>query len=262
MDIVMKKSVKIITAVSILLIIFSTGYFVFAGNDIMTVDVYLFDSCGGCYGDAGPCKPCPLQIEYTNKYNTLVKDNGLEGQVEIKVHNTVFPNIRTTYNELVATNNNIIKDSFPVMIAGDVVFNGDEEIDAGALAHINESLSIFSIFAGLFAATEDDDILEEAVYVDSLVYFSTALCGSCNEVEQYLDGLPKEFNSKVIVYSIDEGDNLELLSQYRELYDVSDTTLEVPAVFINDSYLVGVEQTAEYIDSLDLTQPLHTREID
>lgn len=72
----------------------------------------------------------------------------------------------------------------------------------------------------------------------NLIYFNVPLCNTCNEFENELNKLQKEYkNINIYKYDISKSQNYEMLVRYNNEYKISKKDGGAPIIFVSDRYI-------------------------
>ncbi len=199
---------------------------------IAVAEVFLYDPCGGCNVENGPCKPCEVELKYNQKFAAYVRENGLT-DVRFDVYNIRYPEYRKRMERRLAEHNVDESSVYPICFIGKTVLVGDNEIDSG----LDEAVS---------AAARIVEQKKEFATINEPVYFAGKYCASCKKLDQLL----KDNNIKHTKYYIEDDDNGALLQEFFALYGVSVETT-VPAVFMGDKVLTELDDIFAAFENYD-----------
>ena len=245
-------SAIVVTFISVLLI-FVTNMVL---KEKLSIDCYLYDPCGGCFAETGPCKPCVVEREYIGKYNKLLEDNKLARKVKLNVYNVLYPFYNSMYlNRLIETGAESA-ETYPIIFIDDKYFIKDEQIEDEMIEYIKQNTTIlYTIKRALNRVLiKDTQPSIDFEIKDEISYFSSEYCSECKKVDELFyktsDDNIKKISKKIEKYDISDEKNMQLLKLTLEQYGTDVKEITVPTVFINNNCLVGYDEIADYFDSI------------
>lgn len=234
------------------------GLFIFkiATLPKLALDMYVYDPCGGCFVEIGPCKPCALVEHYLSIYADLLKKNRLYEKVDFNMYSTLFKSFKQKYIEKLRVyhiNQNEV--TFPIAFVGNEYIQGEKDIENNLISTINKENSLISRIGRAFNTKPINLHVKKvaAKTVNAIIYFSTPYCDDCSSVKKLFDRLGSAYfknGIQLIFYSIDDKNNLALLMKYREIYGIHGDNVIVPAIFIGTSYLEGYDEISKKLEGL------------
>lgn len=200
------------------------------------VEAYVYDPCGGCFADGIPCKPCTVVTELEQYLGAELNRLGLSEQYRVSVGNTLLPEQKEKYLFRIGA---FDKGEYPVVFVNDRILYGWDEIRTD-----------FSRALGGEAA---DPAPEESAQEpfqrgrNLFVYFQLQSCAECEEAELYFETLEQEgLPAERLTFDFDS--DFELFRRYCEAYGADSEALCLPAVFVGDSVLEGMDEIETFLE--------------
>lgn len=211
------------------------------------VTVFISDPCGACSSDA-PCKPCDIVLRMEDRLEQYIQQAGLTGKVDFTVHNTYFEPGRSLYPAELERRGLSRKGLVqPVLLVGDSLLNGWDEVEAGTVQALQRER--YGILAPLFS--REAPVEAKSFVVDKsspdIVYFGMDGCAECGKTESLLQSLTPE--GQILKYNLSDGD-MPLFEAYCEAYGLDVTAAVVPAVFTEGVALQGYDSIEAWKESI------------
>ena len=210
------------------------------------IDGYVYDSCGGCFTQDNPCKPCKVVLELEAYLSSELARLGIEGECTVKVYNLLFDEPRKLFSDRLFEHDSGSME-YPVLFLNDTALYGWEQIK-------KDFAPILLEYSGKVApgtsALHEKEILLEKSESDIVVYFKMKSCGSCENTQEYLDRLFQRYGHvRLLTMDIEEQGNLEIFQAYCRMYGTDADTMSVPAIFIGNRSLEGYDEISLFLDT-------------
>ncbi len=209
------------------------------------VKVYFFHN--------NPCESC----DELGKLETLLQGLELPKDVkfELREYRAYSPEQAQAVKNLKAYLGSPQVIPYPLMVVGDRVLAGYEEIGQGfpqALEEAQKAKTVFDPSQTVLEEGEEPAALGPLREVDSKssygVLFVTEACGECRKAEEALALLPRELELEgaaspveIAILSVAQPENAGLLKAFFESYRVPLEKQRVPVLFLRERWLSGAE---------------------
>jgi glutaredoxin len=220
------------------------------------VECYLYDPCGGCFTDQGPCKPCEVEKKSNSEYQGLIAQSNLTKTVDFKLYNVLYKFYEQKYEvKLKQFNISNPGRAFPIVFIGNKYLIGEKEIQEKLISTINYAKNPFYKLASFLkhkdsTAEETNNISFVELGKNNIIYFSVTDCEDCKRVEKKLPELKhqnfKNNDFQIISYKINDKQNLNLLNSYYQEYNIKGEIV-VPTIFVGNKHLSGYEEINKYL---------------
>jgi glutaredoxin len=195
------------------------------------------------------CGSCDVEGDFIKQYNELIGGEKKGVDVELLMYN-VFLDSGLKKAEQLYSEYNVPKDkqSAPAIFIGDHFLIGDDEINKNLkdafVAAKEAAQQAFDVTKDKQPSTtskgeqgKDNTHLQAEGFI---AYFYVSSCADCRETEEYLNSINDRLLN-IRKYNIAEQEGLELIKEYFRAYSVPEDKQSVPVLFINDTYLSGVQ---------------------
>lgn len=211
----------------------------------VVIDGFVYDSCGGCFTENNPCKPCKVVLELEGYLSAELARLGIEEGCRIQVHNLLYDEQKELLSERLP-DERPGEMAYPVLFLDDEALCGWDEIRERFVPAILVKMGKED--PGTVSGTEKEIDLVRTEG-DRIVYFKMSTCASCVKTKDCLDEvLSKYENVDLITWDMEDQGNLALFRAYCRMYDVDAEELSVPAVFIGDRCLEGYEEISLFLE--------------
>ena len=224
---------------------------VVVNQPVISIEAYLYDSCGGCFTDTGPCKPCKAVEDYSIRLREANKANNLQGKVKLDVYNVMTPFYKQQY--MSRLDQYQIEDSLPVVFVDGQVYTGNDAIQLTFMAGLAKQTSFPGNLIALFqpdgAEIKKDRPLSSRDE-NVIVYFYLENCEECKKMNDLLAEQQALFPED----KIDRRNYLEeqyLYDQFLELYQINQNQPTVPLVFAFDQYFKSADELEQWMENED-----------
>lgn len=202
------------------------------------LDGFVYDSCGGCFTDSSPCKPCKVVLELESYLYTELERLGAGAGWQVQVHNVLYEGER----ELLAQRLSpalLQEAEYPVLVLDGVVLQGWGQVRQGLAPALLARAGREAPGTGPGAP---GGVRLEKAGRDTVVYFKLESCGSCRKTDAFLDGLLQKYSHvELLPYEIDGQGGLEVFQAYCRAYGLDPDNTFAPVVFVGDRCLEGLE---------------------
>lgn len=211
------------------------------------IEGYVYDSCGGCFSDDIPCKPCKVVLELEEYLYSELDRLGARDACKVEVHNILYSKQKQLFSQRISENK-LGNIEYPVLFINDTVLYGwaqiRKEFARTVLTGIGKDDS------GIESVSSDkEEIVLAKAKSDTVVYFKMTSCRSCQKSEKFLDDLVKKRGDfSLLTYDIEDRGNLSLFQAYCGKYGVNAENTSVPVVFIGDKCLEGFEEVQVFLE--------------
>lgn len=210
------------------------------------IEGFVYDSCGGCFTDNSPCKPCKVVLELEEYLNAELDRLGAGEDRWVEVHNVLYDDQKKLLSQRLSKDR-LGEMEYPVVILDDTVLYGWEQIKRelapAVLARTGRGGS------GQEAGEAKEPRLQKAGS-DTVVYFKMQACGSCRKTGAFLEELlGKHGDFELLTYEMEDRGNLELFQAYCNTYGMDAENTFVPVIFIGDRCLEGFEEVQLFLES-------------
>lgn len=216
----------------------------------ITLDGYVYDSCGGCFSNKNPCKPCQVVKELEAYLYGALDQYDLRDSFSLEVHNLLYDEEQTALEERLP-GVTLGEEQYPVVFIGDRLLCGWDEIKKD-IGSVLRQISGKETATAMPAASEKIELVQAEE--PTVVYFMMTSCRSCKEAGAYLDTLrEKEDAFTLQTFNMEDSESVAVFQEYCSKYGLNTEETYVPVVFIGDKSLEGTEEIKTFLESfLDL----------
>lgn len=234
----------------IILLLAGLGWLMLSNADCASpqirIEGFVYDSCGGCFTQNNPCKPCKVVLELEAYLSSELARLGMEEECDVKVYNLLYDEPKELLSARLLEREPG-RMEYPVLFLNDAVLYGWEQIRQKLAPTLLEYGRKTDPGA---SALHETEILLERSESDIVIYFKMKSCGSCKKTQEYLDGLFQRYGHvRLLTMDIEEHRNLEIFQAYCRMYDANAETMSVPAIFIGDRYLEGCDEISLFLEA-------------
>lgn len=232
---------------AVVLIIAAAGVWACTAKKPVRIDGYVYDSCGGCFTDNAPCKPCKVVIGLEQYLFEALDKAALREHCEVEVHNVLSDKekqaLARSMEEFAAGDTG----EYPVVFVNCEKLQGWTQIKEAFSRTVAEAVG--KAPADVSMESNRQIILEKATS-DTVVYFKMTACSSCKKAGKLLTELSAKTNLfELLTYDLEEPGGLEMFQAYCGTYGVDADTASVPMVFIGDKYLESFEEMELFLEA-------------
>ena len=190
-----------------------------------------------------PCGSCREDSTFHEYFLTQIGDAKEGVTLKFRFYNIFHTEDNTRFVDTCRGYNiSLAEQSTPLLIIGETLLIGKKEIDSNLVsAFLAEKAKIMKELNA-----KDDTI-------SRIAYFYVSPCDECSEVGMFLDSIPssyhidyngKYFESSFVInaFNVANGENVKLINQYFQSYDVPKSQQNVPIVFYKGGFLSGQEK--------------------
>ena len=216
-------------------------------NRKVQVTAYLYDSCGGCFTEENPCKPCTVEIRMYNYLQKTIEAADMTQKVEYQVYNLLYEKYRTELNQLQGGSASV---EYPLVFVDGQSLSGWDELKESLIPVIRKKA--YGPFSGLFA---DPEVLQmislEPDGKNRIAYFKSPGCAQCELAESYFQILEGKLsgNSFIIdTYDVSQMENTDIMEAYCREYELDPDMLMTPVVFVGKTVLEGSDEIEIFLE--------------
>lgn len=216
-------------------------------SEMLNIDGYVYDSCGGCFSDSIPCKPCTVVLDLEKYLYSELDRFELSEEYRVEVHNVLYHKQKQLLSQEFSDKQ--IRDlSYPVLFINDTILYGWEQIK-DKFAQTIAKYSHIEV-TEMDSRKADKEIKLIRGESNTIVYFEITSCGACKETKKLLDRISGSYEDlEVFIYNIDDSKNLDLFKTYCTKYAMDANSISVPMILIGDRYLEGLDEIQLFLES-------------
>lgn len=210
------------------------------------LDGFVYDSCGGCFTDSSPCKPCRVVLELEGYLYAELDRLGARSDFQVEVHNVLYDREKgLLFQQLPRGLPEEIE--YPVLLLDGMALRGWGQIKKDLASMV---LSKTGRESPGTVPKDSGEIQLEKAGRDTVVYFKMQSCASCQKTAALLDGLFQKYSqAELVTYDISGQEDLKIFQAYCEAYGLDAENTYVPVVFIGDRGLEGLEEIQLFLEA-------------
>ena len=239
----MDKVIKVSKIISLLIITFLASISVpIQAEEVLSI-VYYYNN---------PCASCEVEREFYTLFNEQVGDIKDNRNYKIQTYN-IFEREAKTHFEQFCKTNNIEDNQLPVLVIGDEILIGQEQIEQLLREKFIQAKNTQEY--NLQIPSNEQQNIEskvEDLTGAHLRYFYTIGCADCIKTEKLLTTIEPIENGEIIVEKVDINteEGLGQLYGYFDKYNVPEKEQRVPIIFYEEGYLSSYGQIEKELPHL------------
>lgn len=209
------------------------------------LDGFVYDSCGGCFTDSSPCKPCKVVLELEGYLYAELERLGAGADFQVEVHNVLYDREKALLSQRLPQGlpGEI---EYPILLLDGMALQGWGQIKKGLASMVLSKTGRGSPSPGPMAS---GGIRLEKAGRDTVVYFKMQSCGSCQKTAGFLGELFQKYSQvELVTYDIGSQGDLGIFQAYCEAYGLDAENTYVPIVFVGDRSLEGLEEIQLFLE--------------
>lgn len=205
-----------------------------AAAQVIDMEVYLIDPCGGCGGRVGiGCKTCTIQDEIATRYKQLfAKDEVNIHFYNLRMDNTLEADMRARLDALGVDAQSV---ALPIVFVDDKLFAADGSMDQPLQNYIETGE-----YPGIEQMLRERAQYEASRVPGRVVYLYSSYCEDCQAISDWLVySLPTGY--ELVKYDIYTDEGLAMEEYFLENLDISEEEYCIPLIVYGDYWFAGKE---------------------